>query len=66
LLFGTRSFGMGLGLPTARKIVEQHGGTIAVASEPGEGTRVTITLPLSTKAAESKNTNGAEPVRAVA
>jgi signal transduction histidine kinase len=61
-LFSTRSFGMGLGLPTARKIVEQHDGTIAVESAPGEGTRVTITLPL----AAHKNANGAEDVRAVA
>ncbi|HWE72217.1 MAG TPA: ATP-binding protein [Stellaceae bacterium] len=60
-LFSTRSFGMGLGLPTARKIVEQHDGTIAVTSKLGEGTCVTIALPL----AAGKNANGAE-IRAVA
>jgi signal transduction histidine kinase len=63
-LFSTRSFGMGLGLPTARKIVEQHDGTIAVESAPGQGTRVTIALPIA--AGEGKNADGAEPVRAVA
>ena len=31
--------------PTARKIVEQHGGTIAVDSEWGQDTKVTIELP---------------------
>lgn len=44
-LFSTRSFGSGLGLPTAKQIVEQHGGSIAIASEPGRGTRVEIVLP---------------------
>jgi signal transduction histidine kinase len=54
-------------LPTARKIVEQHDGTIAVTSEPGEGTRVTIALPLVVGKVEgSKNANGAEITRAVA
>jgi signal transduction histidine kinase len=44
--FSTRPGGSGLGLPTTRKIVEAHGGTIDVASEPGRGTRFTIRLPL--------------------
>ncbi len=44
-LFSTKSFGTGLGLPTVKQIVEQHGGTIVVKSELGHGTRVSIRLP---------------------
>ena len=36
---------LGLGLPLARQFVEAHGGTIAMVSEPGEGTLVTVDLP---------------------
>ena len=36
---------LGLGLPLAKQFVEAHGGTIALVSEPGEGTLVTIELP---------------------
>jgi signal transduction histidine kinase len=36
---------IGLGLPLARQFVEAHGGVIALQSEPGAGTTVTITLP---------------------
>ena len=43
-LFSTKSFGTGLGLPMVKQIVEQHGGTIAIASEIGKGTQVTIRL----------------------
>jgi signal transduction histidine kinase len=42
--FSTRSGGSGLGLPTARKIIEAHGGSIHVASEPGKGSQFTIRL----------------------
>jgi signal transduction histidine kinase len=36
---------LGLGLPLAKQFVEAHGGEIALVSEPGEGTLVTVELP---------------------
>ncbi|HKT18473.1 MAG TPA: ATP-binding protein [Stellaceae bacterium] len=44
-LYSTRAFGTGLGLPTAKRIVEQHGGDLSIGSAPGSGTRVRIRLP---------------------
>ena len=44
-LFSTKSFGVGLGLPTVKQIVEQHGGGIEISSEEGRGTRVVLWLP---------------------
>jgi signal transduction histidine kinase len=46
-LFSTRSFGTGLGLPIVKRIVDQHGGTIEISSEPAKGTRAVINLPLA-------------------
>lgn len=42
---GDEAAAVGLGLPLARQFVEAHGGTIALQSEPGQGTTVTIRLP---------------------
>ncbi|UCD00166.1 MAG: hypothetical protein JSW66_09850 [Phycisphaerales bacterium] len=42
----SRPRGSGMGLPTAKKIVDTHKGTISVNSEPGKGTSFTIRLPL--------------------
>ncbi len=44
--YSTRPGGSGLGLPTTRKVVEAHGGTIDLQSVPGQGTRFTVRLPL--------------------
>ena len=43
--FSTRITGTGLGMAIARRNVELNGGSIAVTSERGRGTAVTITLP---------------------
>jgi signal transduction histidine kinase len=45
-----RGEGTGLGLPVAASIVRNHGGEIALASTPGEGTTVTILWPLAAEA----------------
>jgi len=41
----TKSRGLGLGMPYAQKVIQQHGGQIVVESQPGKGTDVRIELP---------------------
>lgn len=46
-LYSTKTYGVGLGLPTAKAVAERHGGTLEIHSQPGQGTEVTIHLPLA-------------------
>jgi len=43
--FTSKSAGTGLGLAISRKVAEAHGGSIEVASRPGEGAEFTVTIP---------------------
>ena len=44
-LYSTKSFGVGLGLPIVKGIMEQHIGGIKIDSQVGIGTKVTLWLP---------------------
>jgi signal transduction histidine kinase len=47
---GSTHRGPGIGLSLVRSFVELHGGTVAIASQVGQGTTVTCTFPLSARA----------------
>lgn len=44
--YSTKDGGTGLGLPTARRIIESHGGRISVQSEVGRGTKFVLEFPI--------------------
>lgn len=44
--FTTKSKGSGLGLAIAQKIIEDHQGLLQITSSPGQGTAITVSLPL--------------------
>ena len=55
--FTTKAKGTGLGLAVSYRIVRNHQGEIQVSSQPGEGTRFTIEIPLP-KSDPSRETKG--------
>lgn len=57
--FSTRTAGSGLGLPTVKKIVEAHGGTIDCDSAVGQGTRFSICLPSTSNSATAADIDDA-------
>jgi signal transduction histidine kinase len=44
--FTTKERGSGLGLGISRRVVDEHGGRLEVESQPGQGTSVTVRLPV--------------------
>ena len=45
--FSTTLDGTGLGLAVVQGIIKEHGGRIAVESQPGQGTKMTLYLPIT-------------------
>lgn len=45
--YTTKSRGSGLGLGLVKRVVEEHGGSVTLASQPSTGTRVTLRLPIN-------------------
>jgi len=50
-LYSTKNFGVGLGMIIVKNILDRHGGSIEVVSEPGAGSTFTLKFPLSKIAA---------------
>lgn len=48
--FTTKEKGTGLGLPISQRIIENHGGTIEVRTQPGAGATFTVLLPVESDA----------------
>lgn len=59
--YTTKEEGTGLGLPVVRRLVRDLGGSVALESREGHGTRVTVELPAGTRSREPENETGTEP-----
>ncbi len=55
-LFSTKGSGVGLGLPIAKKIMEQHNGDLEIQSEAGKGTSAILWLPAAQPDGSGKQT----------
>jgi signal transduction histidine kinase/CheY-like chemotaxis protein len=60
-----QGMGSGLGLPLCRSIVEGHGGTMQLTSQPGHGTTVSVTLPVGVSDAQTPEASAPEPAEPV-
>jgi len=47
--YTTKEQGLGLGMPYAKKVIEQHSGAVSLNSRAGEGTTISIVLPAAQK-----------------
>ena len=63
-LYTTRAFGIGLGLCVVNQVITQHGGGVDIRSTVGEGTTVTLWLPLTHREKESVRLASAPPLPA--
>ena len=52
VFYSSKKHGTGMGLPTARRIIREHHGTIRAESEVGKGTRFILALPLHDRSAD--------------
>ena len=52
--FTTKARGSGLGLPTAKRLIEAHNGQIVIESAPAGGTTVVIVLPIEVEGVQSQ------------
>lgn len=60
--YSTKKSGTGLGLPTARRVAAEHGGSLTLESEVGKGTQFTMRLPAPLHAGEgAPPAGGMEP-----
>lgn len=55
--------GIGLGLPLARRVLDEHGGTISVTSEPGKGSRFVLELPAGGGVRAGRGKEGSKAVK---
>ena len=60
--FSTKARGTGLGLAVCKRLVEAHGGVLAVASAPGEGARFAVVLPRIPTATPAPSSESPAPV----
>ena len=53
-LFSTKGFGVGLGLPIVKDIIDKHNGNIIIKNNVNGGTKVTLAFPKTDLASEPK------------